>query len=79
MPDERTGERVALAVGADGDLVLDVPAVLAAMERAGLARWKLPESVVRIDGPLPTTASGKVQRRHLEGRGDVLWQAARLG
>ena len=79
MPDERTGERVALAVGADGELVLDVPAVLAAMELAGLARWKLPESVVRIDGPLPTTASGKVQRRHLEGRGHVLWQAGRLG
>ena len=79
LPDERTGERLALAVAADRDLVLDVPAVLAAMERAGLARWKLPESVIRIDGPLPTTASGKVQRRHLEGPGHVLWRADRLG
>jgi len=28
---------------------------------------------------LPTTASGKVQRRHVVGRGHVLWHADRLG
>lgn len=78
VPDDETSERVALAVRSSS--VLDVPAVLAAMEAAGLARFKLPEVVVRYDGPLPTTATGKVQRRSLaEDGGTVLWRAARLG
>jgi acyl-CoA synthetase (AMP-forming)/AMP-acid ligase II len=47
------------------------------MEAAGLARWKLPESVVCIDGSLPTTASGKVQRGALADRARPVWEAAR--
>jgi acyl-CoA synthetase (AMP-forming)/AMP-acid ligase II len=77
VPDDATGERVALAVRSDVDL--DVPAVLAAMEAAGLARFKLPEVVVRLSDPLPVTATGKVQRRELsEDVGSVLWRAPRL-
>jgi non-ribosomal peptide synthetase component E (peptide arylation enzyme) len=77
VADEVTSERVALAVRTD--TALDVPSVLAAMEEAGLARYKLPEVVVAFTAPLPTTATGKVQRRDLtEDAGTVLWRADRL-
>jgi acyl-CoA synthetase (AMP-forming)/AMP-acid ligase II len=76
VPDDTTGERVVIAVRADTPI--DVPAALAAMEAAGLARFKLPERVVRWPGPLPTTATGKVQRRDLTEDSEVLWQAPRL-
>lgn len=79
VPDDATGERVAMAVRlADGGAI-DVPSVLAAMESSGLAKFKLPESVVRIDAPLPLTPTGKVQRRDLSEDADVLWRASRLG
>jgi len=77
VPDDETGDRVAVAVEQPG--VLDVPAALAAMRAAGLAPYKLPESVVGWDGALPSTATGKVQRRELsEDGGVLLWQAERL-
>jgi acyl-CoA synthetase (AMP-forming)/AMP-acid ligase II len=76
QPDATTGERVAVAVTGGGDF--DVPSVLNAMVAAGLPRWKLPESVVRHEGPLPRTATGKVQRRLLSDDGGVLWRAERL-
>ena len=53
-------------------------AVLRTMEANGLARWKLPECVMRVDGPLPMTATGKVQRRELFETTDVIWRADRL-
>lgn len=76
--DPQTGERVAMAVRLRPDEVLDVPAVLTAMETMGLARWKLPEVVVRVSGQLPVTATGKVRRRDLVEGPDVLWRAPRL-
>lgn len=78
VADEETGERVALALWSDEEF--DVPTVLASMQAAGLARYKLPEVVLRLRAPLPTTATGKVQRRELsENHGTVLWRAERLG
>jgi len=77
VPDEMTGERVAMAVGTELDL--DVPAALAAMRSAGLATFKLPEAVIVWPGPLPTTATGKVQRKELtETGGTIAWRADRL-
>jgi acyl-CoA synthetase (AMP-forming)/AMP-acid ligase II len=76
LPDPTTGERVTVAVTGGGDL--DVPSLLNAMVAAGLPRWKLPESVVRHEGPLPRTATGKVQRHLLSDDAGVLWRAERL-
>jgi len=79
-PDDVTGEHVALAVQIPEGELLDVPAALDAMVAAGLAKWKLPESVVSHPAPFPTTATGKVRRGELsELSGPVLWQADRLG
>lgn len=76
VADDATGERVAMAVRDAEDL--DVEAVLASMKAAGLATFKLPESVVSWAGPLPTTATGKVQRRELTEDAVVVWRADRL-
>ena len=65
LPDAATGERLAVAVHpADGASVTldDVVTHLLAL---GIARRKLPEQLVRWDGPLPRTASGKVVRSRL--------------
>ncbi len=78
VADDLTGERVALAVRLSDVGELDVRGLLAAMEAAGLARYKLPESVVRWPGPLPVTDTGKVRRRALTEDGEVLWRADRL-
>ena len=77
-PDADTGERVVMAVRLDDATVLDVAAALAAMEAAGLARWKLPEKIVATPDPLPLTPTGKVQRRSLSEDLPAIWQAARL-
>jgi acyl-CoA synthetase (AMP-forming)/AMP-acid ligase II len=78
VPDDRTGERVAVAVHLPDGATLDVAAVLDAMEGAGLARWKLPESVVRSERPLPVTPTGKVRRQALTEALGMLWRAERL-
>ena len=52
------------------------PEVLDAMVDDGLARWKLPEAVVRHAGPLPMTATGKVQRRALDEDVEPVWRRA---
>ncbi len=78
VPDDATGDRVAVAVGLPEGGALDVPTVLTAMQDAGLARFKLPESVVRWPGDLPVTTSGKIQRRLLDESHGVLWHADRL-
>jgi acyl-CoA synthetase (AMP-forming)/AMP-acid ligase II len=78
--DDITGERVALAVHLRGAEQLDVPAALEAMVSSGLAKWKLPESVLVYPTPFPVTATGKIQRRALsEAHGTVIWRAERLG
>jgi acyl-CoA synthetase (AMP-forming)/AMP-acid ligase II len=79
VPDPLTGERVVLAVRMSEGKPLDVPAVLQAMVSSGLAKWKLPESVLRYDARFPTTATGKVRRVELsEENGALLWSADRL-
>ncbi|MCK9926409.1 hypothetical protein MXD62_04365 [Frankia sp. Mgl5] len=76
LPDPSTGERVAVAVAvavtaadggrrtADGGIVT-LDDVVAHLLTQGMARRKLPEQLVRWDGPLPRTASGKVVRSRL--------------
>lgn len=78
VADIDTGERVAVAVHAPSGTEIDVPVVLGAMEVQGLARWKLPESIVRFGDALPVTATGKIQRRALHEDGEILWRADRL-
>lgn len=78
VDDPQTGERVSIAVRLDTSDEPDVEFVLQAMQDNGLARWKLPECVVRISGPLPMTATGKVQRRALFETPEVIWRASRL-
>jgi acyl-CoA synthetase (AMP-forming)/AMP-acid ligase II len=79
ISDAVTGERVAVAVQLLDERPLDIPATLDGMIAAGLAKWKLPESVVRYPTPFPMTATGKVQRRALsEADGDPIWRAERL-
>lgn len=65
LPDDVTGERVALAVYADAGAGLTLDSVVAHLLAAGLAKWKLPEQIVLWDRPLPRTESGKVSRRRV--------------
>lgn len=65
-PDPRLGERVCAVVVADGELptVLELGEFLLAQ---GLAKQKLPESIVPVDA-LPATATGKIQKHLLRAR-----------
>jgi len=65
-PDPRLGERVCAVVVADGELptVLELGKFLLAQ---GLAKQKLPESIVLVDA-LPATATGKIQKHLLRAR-----------
>jgi acyl-CoA synthetase (AMP-forming)/AMP-acid ligase II len=65
MPDERTGERLAVAVRLAGGASLTLADVVAYLLGNGVARRKLPEQLVRWDGPLPRTPSGKIVRSRL--------------
>ena len=65
MPDEETGERLAVAVRLADGASLALDDVLACLLGKGVARRKLPEQLVRWDGPLPRTASGKIVRSRL--------------
>jgi acyl-CoA synthetase (AMP-forming)/AMP-acid ligase II len=65
MPDPQTGERLVVAVQPADGVVLTLDDVVAHLLGAGVARRKLPEQLVRWDGPLPRTASGKVVRSRL--------------
>lgn len=68
MPDAVLGERICLYVVADPHQTVDLQDVRDAMERAGMARFKLPERLVLVDD-LPTTAVGKVDKKAL--RADI--------
>lgn len=59
VPDDETGERLALAVRAE----VDYAGVVAHLTRGGLATWKLPEQIVWWQGEFPRTESGKIIRR----------------
>jgi acyl-CoA synthetase (AMP-forming)/AMP-acid ligase II len=67
MPHERLGETVCAYVIANPGGGVDVPALAAYLEQAGLARQKFPERVELVDD-LPRTASGKVQKNVLRER-----------
>lgn len=63
VPDEETGERLAMALHVQDPDDLDFDDVIRHLLSAGLAKWKLPEQIVVWGSPLPRTASGKIQRR----------------
>ena len=67
MPHERMGETVCAFVIAQPGQTVDVAALAACLEQAGLARQKFPERVELVDD-LPRTASGKVQKNVLRDR-----------
>jgi acyl-CoA synthetase (AMP-forming)/AMP-acid ligase II len=70
VADDRTGERLAMAVRLRDGAELPFAAMVDGMVAAGLARWKIPEELVVWDAPFPETASGKVQRNLLEAGGE---------
>jgi acyl-CoA synthetase (AMP-forming)/AMP-acid ligase II len=65
VPDQETGEHLALAIVPEDGVDVTLEAILAHLRGQGLATRKLPEQMVIWDGPLPRTASGKVIRAHL--------------
>jgi acyl-CoA synthetase (AMP-forming)/AMP-acid ligase II len=65
IPDPETGERLAVAVQLADGASLSLDDVTACLLGRGVARRKLPEQLVRWDGPLPRTASGKIVRSRL--------------
>jgi acyl-CoA synthetase (AMP-forming)/AMP-acid ligase II len=81
VPDEATGERLAVAIRADPGCEIALEAVTAHLQSAGLAVRKLPEQLVIWQEPLPRTASGKIIRNRLvmESAGKPSLFAARLG
>jgi acyl-CoA synthetase (AMP-forming)/AMP-acid ligase II len=80
LPDAETGERLAIAIHADGVSDIGLEAVSEWLRAAGVATWKLPEQVVVWNEPLPHTATGKVLRRALAdgGAGRPTHSARRL-
>jgi acyl-CoA synthetase (AMP-forming)/AMP-acid ligase II len=64
MPDPRYGERVCAFIVARAGETLDLPAVRAHFELAGVARHKTPE-FLRVVPELPRTAAGKVKKAAL--------------
>jgi non-ribosomal peptide synthetase component E (peptide arylation enzyme) len=67
MPHPRLGEGVCAFVIPQPRQTVDVAALAAFLEKAGLARQKFPEHVEVVDD-LPRTASGKVQKNLLRER-----------
>ncbi|GAA2601522.1 AMP-binding protein [Actinomadura fulvescens] len=64
LPDPELGERVCLCVVVRPGTSITLADVRALMERAGVARFKLPERLVVVD-ELPTTNVGKIDKRAL--------------
>jgi acyl-CoA synthetase (AMP-forming)/AMP-acid ligase II len=65
LPDDDTGERVAVAVSAADRRLVTLDAVRNHLRSVGLAPRKWPEQVIYWPGPLPRTATGKVRREEL--------------
>ncbi|ABW12130.1 AMP-dependent synthetase and ligase [Parafrankia sp. EAN1pec] len=65
LPDPSTGERLAVAVAVAVGSIVTLDDVVAHLLTRGIAKRKLPEQLVRWDGPLPRTISGKVVRSRL--------------
>ncbi|HEY6495960.1 MAG TPA: AMP-binding protein [Trebonia sp.] len=68
MPDEALGERVCLYVVPKPGAAVTLERTRAAMEEAGIARFKLPEYLVVVDR-LPSTRIGKIDKKAL--RADI--------
>ncbi len=68
VPDDETGERVALAVVLDVGEILEYDLAVAVLTERGLARGKLPEEIVTWHEPLPRNPAGKVVRAELLAR-----------
>lgn len=64
MPDERLGERLAVAVLPEPGRVLDAHAVREYV-RSRLAGYKVPADVYFLERPAPRNASGKIDRQRL--------------
>jgi acyl-CoA synthetase (AMP-forming)/AMP-acid ligase II len=65
VPDDDTGEHLALAVRAEPGRSIALGDVVEHLTAHGLPTWKLPEELVVWDDPLPETATGKVVRAAL--------------
>jgi acyl-CoA synthetase (AMP-forming)/AMP-acid ligase II len=65
VPDDATGEHLALAIHADAGRSITLRDVVGHLTASGLPAWKLPEELVLWDVPLPETATGKVVRAAL--------------
>jgi acyl-CoA synthetase (AMP-forming)/AMP-acid ligase II len=75
VPDEETGEHVALALHVSSpDVAVSYDSVVARLRDYGLARGKLPEEVVVWHEPLPRNASGKVVRAQLREQSGTKWR-----
>jgi 2,3-dihydroxybenzoate-AMP ligase len=64
MPDARLGEAVCLYVVPNAGSTVSLRDIVAVMERAGVARFKLPVQLVVVDS-LPLTAIGKPDKKAL--------------
>ncbi|WP_299572328.1 class I adenylate-forming enzyme family protein [uncultured Williamsia sp.] len=79
VPDDKTGERLAIAVVADAAIPL--ARISGALVDAGLPKYKIPEELVSWGEPLPVNANGKIDRKTLAdlAAGRPVERAARLG
>jgi acyl-CoA synthetase len=64
ITDARLGERVCLAVVANPRNALDTSTLLRDLDRAGLAKYDMPEFILLL-AEMPLTASGKIIKREL--------------
>ncbi len=63
-PDARLGESICLVVVPRTGATVDLAAVHAVMDRAGVARFKYPDSLVCVES-MPLTGVGKINKREL--------------
>ncbi|WP_419197941.1 AMP-binding enzyme [Nocardia vinacea] len=66
MPDPMLGERVCVYVVLKPGAPLALEEIRSTMDRAGVARFKLPEHLVIVD-ELATTKVGKIDKKALRG------------
>lgn len=76
MPDAQLGERVCLYAVLKPGTTLTVEEIRAAMEAAGVARYKWPDRL-EVVGELPATKVGKIDKKAL--REDIAARLARVG
>ena len=65
VPDPATGEHLALAIRVSDGAVLELGARAEQLLAVGLAKYKLPEELVRWDEDFPLNPTGKVDRKRL--------------